>query len=91
MTDKAYLQHEIQKISSFLNGQPDVLAIAPKGINLRQLTMKLFVDIVNYLLSFLDERASVNMTNYVSELPLILKRWGYVGNVNTSWLKTGNS
>lgn len=89
LTDKAYQQQEIQKITHFLSTFADGQSLAPKGINLKQLTTKLFVDIVNHLLCFFDENVCVNMTNYVSEIPLIMKRWGYVGNLNTSWLKTG--
>lgn len=89
LSDKAFQQQQIQKITSFIYSQPSALEFAPKGLNLRQLTMKLFVDIVNYLMGFLDELVCVNMTNYVTEIPLIMKKWGYVGNVNASWLKTG--
>lgn len=91
LSDKSFQQLEIQKITSFLHVQPDALTFAPKGINLRQLTMKLFVDLVDYLMSFIDESININMTNYVTEIPLIMKRWGYLGNINSSWLKTVNT
>lgn len=91
LTDKIFLQQEIHKITSFLHSQPDALSVASKGINLRQLTMKLFVDLVNFLMGFLDDNVNVNMANYVNEIPLIMKKWGYAGNLNSSWLKTVNT
>lgn len=91
LTDKAFQHQEIQKITSFLSTYSDGQSLAPKGINLKQLTTKLFVDIVNHLLGFFDTNTCINMTNYVTEIPLIMKRWQYPGNLNTSWLKTVNT
>ncbi|XP_034252866.1 kinetochore protein NDC80 homolog [Thrips palmi] len=91
LTDKGYQQQEMQKINNFLSTFADGQSLAPKGINLKQLTTKLFVDIVNHLLGFFDSKICINMTNYVSEIPLTMKRWGYPGNLNTSWLKTVNT
>ncbi|KAK3912436.1 Kinetochore protein NDC80-like protein [Frankliniella fusca] len=91
LMDKNFLQQEMQKITSFLIKQPHSLSLGAKGINLRQLTTKLFVEIFNFLVGFLDEYVSVNMANYVNEIPLIMKKWGYSGNLNTSWLKTVNT
>jgi HEC/Ndc80p family. len=54
------------------------------------LTLKMFAEYTSHLLSHFFPKYVTNMSNYADEIPLLTKKLGYPGSVN-SWLITANS
>uniref|UniRef100_A0A023EXU7 Kinetochore protein NDC80 n=1 Tax=Triatoma infestans TaxID=30076 RepID=A0A023EXU7_TRIIF len=74
----------------------DVIRSIPEGTELfktsiKPLTIKLFVDIVNLLLSRLDRSINITTANYKSEIPYLAKLMLYRGKIDKSWLISVNT
>lgn len=59
------------------------------GVNIRPMNTKLFVDMMDHLLKNFDSRIVITKSNYLEELPILLKKLGYRSKVDRSWLMTG--
>lgn len=58
-------------------------------MNVRPMSLKKFINITGYLLSFIDERTIVNKDNYAEIMMKTAKDLQYGGKVDRSWLAVG--
>ncbi|XP_077288321.1 uncharacterized protein LOC143912806 [Arctopsyche grandis] len=91
-TDLNWQKMKGQEILSKFRSDPDISSILPSVSSpLRPITIKLFVDITNVLLSKLRDRNPLDVNDYVKRLPDIARELAYPGIVAQSWLKSVNA
>lgn len=90
LTDKTYQMTLLNKIENFLHLNQAATMLNNNG-SLKPITLKMFVEVSNFLLKFCDIKQDLTMTNYVEELPKYAKKLHYPGVMTKSWLKTANA
>ncbi|XP_011163551.1 kinetochore protein ndc80 [Solenopsis invicta] len=90
LTDKTYQMTLLNKIDSFFYTNQCSSILNSNG-SLKPITLKMFVDVSNILLKYLDIKQDFTMTNYIDELPKCTKKLHYPGTVTKAWLKTANA
>lgn len=59
------------------------------GQSIRPMTTNLFINMVDHLLKYFDSRYVITKSNYLEELPVILRKLGYKCKLDRSWMMTG--
>ncbi|XP_012539231.1 kinetochore protein NDC80 homolog [Monomorium pharaonis] len=90
LTDKTYQMTLLNKIDNFFYVNQCSTMLNSNG-SLKPITLKMFVEVSNFLLKYLDIKQDLTMTNYVDELPKFAKKLHYPGVMTKSWLKTANA
>ncbi|CAH1390701.1 unnamed protein product [Nezara viridula] len=91
--DKDWQINAQRKIEKFLIEDPEGCSILSNG-SIRPLTLKLFIDVVDLLLRRIinaGQDSYINKTNYITELPYIMKKLMYRGKIEKSWLISVNT
>ncbi|XP_014275205.1 kinetochore protein NDC80 homolog [Halyomorpha halys] len=91
--DKDWQINAQRKIEKFLIEDPEGCSILSNG-SIRPLTLKLFIDVVDLLLRRIinaGQDSYINKTNYITELPYIMKKLLYRGKIEKSWLISVNT
>lgn len=90
LTDKSYQMTLLTKIDDFFNIDQRSTMLNNNG-SLKPITLKMFVEVSNYLLKFFEVKQELTLMNYVEELPRTAKKLRYPGVITKSWLKTANA
>ncbi|TDG43801.1 hypothetical protein AWZ03_009783 [Drosophila navojoa] len=95
-TDKKWVQEQAQMIAEYLDEMVQTYALpnfpsdffSRGAAALRQMTMKQFVGIVNFLLHFIWPNRTTVGSNHVEDITNALHKLNYPYQVNKSWLMT---
>ncbi|GLV38415.1 Ndc80 [Carabus blaptoides fortunei] len=90
--DKKWQQQQIAKTQAYFQTVPGGCDILNKGTNLRPITLNMFVELTNLVLSNIDPCLNeLRLANYTDLLPSYLNMLMYPGVVTVSMLKTANT
>uniref|UniRef100_A0A1B6LKW6 Kinetochore protein NDC80 n=2 Tax=Graphocephala atropunctata TaxID=36148 RepID=A0A1B6LKW6_9HEMI len=89
ISEKSFQQIAQSKVQQYFDtyGQE----IVGPGNSIRPMNTKLFVDMMDHLLKNIDSRIVLTKSNYLEELPILLRKLGYRSKVDRSWLMTVNT
>ncbi|XP_032681329.1 kinetochore protein NDC80 homolog [Odontomachus brunneus] len=90
LADKSYQAMLLTKIDDFFRLDQRSNMLNSNG-SLKPITLKMFVEVSNYLLKFFEIKQEFTASNYVEELPRTAKKLRYPGVMTKSWLKTANA
>ncbi|XP_014239674.1 kinetochore protein ndc80-like [Cimex lectularius] len=94
LQDKEWQMMAKEKIEYFLSTVPEghniLMTLGVNG-SIKPLSLRLFIELVNYLLQCLDSSISIDKQNYITELQFICKKMSYRGKVEKSWLISVNT
>lgn len=90
LADKTYQAMLLTKIDDFFHANEHSSILNSNG-SLKPITLKMFVEVTNYLLKFFEIKQDLTVSNYVEELPRTAKKLRYPGVITKSWLKTANA
>lgn len=83
INDKKWQTEQYLKVKGFFAEQPAILS------NLKPMTIQTFVDAMNALFGCIDDRISMNISNYKELVPTYMKHLGYPATISASLLKCG--
>ncbi|XP_014488837.1 PREDICTED: kinetochore protein NDC80 homolog [Dinoponera quadriceps] len=90
LTDKSYQAMLLVKIDDYFHVNQQSSMLNGNG-SLKPITLKMFVEVSNYLVEFFEIKSELTVMNYVEQLPQIAKKLHYPGVMTKSWLKTANT
>lgn len=86
INEKSFQIAAEKKVVNFLDQYESPDTFIGNKTSIRQITQSKFVDIVHILLKHLDDSIVITKSNYVEELPFLMKKFCYPGKVDRSWL-----
>ncbi|EZA61180.1 hypothetical protein DMN91_005344 [Ooceraea biroi] len=90
LMDKTYQMMLVNKIDDFFRVNQRSAILNSNG-SLKPITLKMFVEVSDYLLKFFDAKHELTIANYVEEIPKCAKKLHYPGTITKSCLKTANT
>lgn len=85
INDKKWQTDQYLKVKRFFADYPEILA------NLKPLTIQTFVDAMNILFGYIDDRINLSLMNYKEQVPMYMKLLGYPTTISLSQLKCGKN
>ncbi|XP_046667122.1 kinetochore protein NDC80 homolog [Homalodisca vitripennis] len=89
ISEKAFQQMAQARVQQYFDTYG--LEVIGPGNSIRRMNTKLFVDMMDHMLKKIDSRIVLTKTNFLEDLPLLLRKLGYRSKVDRSWLMTVNT